>query len=76
MKRRKYQRRFHMRKEYTLYVGSDDGIMLGSDTHKLSMIAAKFDVCYIGPRTVEVMVRCNEGSKAYKLCEKLGFDWK
>ena len=72
-KKRKYQRRFHMRKEYIM---SYNGIMLGNDTHKLSMITAKFDVRCEGDGIIEVRVRCNEGSKVYKLCEKLGFDWR
>lgn len=72
-KKRKYQRRYHMWKRYTM---DADAVRLGMDTYKLSMIAGKFEVIYEGGGIVAVKVRCNVESKAYNLCEYLGFTWR
>ena len=68
----------HMVKEYHIH-DLDEWRLLRDETNLLSEIPARFTVerVHLGPETaVLINVRCRKGSKAYKLCGRLGYEYK
>ncbi len=72
-----YRKCGHMVKEYRIY-DLDENKLLLEETLLLSEVPARYSVSRVhlgSAMAILVDVRCRRGSKAYKLCGRLGYEY-